>query len=65
MLISVFCTNPAAYKDNLTSAVNTGLAGDQPRLQGHLSGRGEKIDDPGKGCQNLQDSWRFSCMRRQ
>ena len=37
----------------------------QPRPQGHLCGRGEEIDDPGKGWKNLQDSWRFSSMRRQ
>ena len=37
----------------------------QPRPQGHPCGRGEEIDDPGKGCKNLQDSWRFSNMRRQ
>ena len=37
----------------------------QPRPQGHLCECGEEIDDPGKGCKNLQDSWRFSSMRRQ
>ena len=37
----------------------------QPRPQGHLCERGEEIDDPGKGCKNLQDSWRFLSMRRQ
>ena len=26
----------------------------QPRPQGHLCGRGEEIDDPGKGCKNGQ-----------
>ena len=35
----------------------------QPRPQGHYCGRVEEIDDPGKGCKNLQDSWRFSSMR--
>ena len=38
---------------------------DQPRPHGHICGRGEEIDDPGKGCKNPQDSWRFSSMRRQ
>ena len=37
----------------------------QPRPQGHLCGCGEELDDPGKGCKNLQDSWRFSSMRCQ
>ena len=41
------------------------IGGSQPRPQGHLCGRGEEIDDPGKGCKNLQDSWRFSSMHRQ
>ena len=35
-----------------------------PCPQGHLCWRGEEIDDPDKGCKNLQDSWRFSSMRR-
>ena len=29
----------------------------QPRPQGHLCGRGEEIDDPGKGCPNLLVHW--------
>ena len=29
----------------------------QPRPQGHLCGRGEEIDDPGKGCSNLLVHW--------
>ena len=37
----------------------------QPRPHGHLCGCVEEIDDPGKGCKNLKDSWRFSSMRRQ
>ena len=37
---------------------------DQPRPQSHLCERGEELDNPGKGCKNLQDSWRFSSMRR-
>ena len=41
------------------------LALRQLRPRGHLCGRGEEIDDTGTGCKNLQDSWRFSSMRRQ
>ena len=29
----------------------------QPRPQGHRCGRGEEIDDPGKGCTNLLVHW--------
>ena len=29
----------------------------QLRPQGHLCGRGEEIDDPGKGCPNLLVHW--------
>ena len=29
----------------------------QPRPQGRLCGRGEEIDDPGKGCPNLLVHW--------
>ena len=29
----------------------------QPRPQGHLCGRGEELDDPGKGCPNLLVHW--------
>ena len=55
------------WHDTDKTAIRTNFirAGTLPRPQGHLCGRGEEIDDPGKGCKNLQDSWRFSSMRRQ
>ena len=30
---------------------------EQPRPKGHPCGRGEEIDDPGKGCPNLLVHW--------
>ena len=38
-------------------AIDTRKTRHQPRSQGHLCGRGEEIDDPGKGCPNLLVHW--------
>ena len=64
---NICCGNPDIEidQDGVTSQSIIKETNVQPRPQGHLCGRSEEIDDPGKGCKNLQDSWRFSSMRRQ
>ena len=61
--MSSSCTDPndsqAESENNFLASYMMEVEDDnvQPRPQGHLCGRAEEIDDPGKGCKNLQDSW--------